>query len=370
MLYRILALIRKEFLSILRDPKSRMIIILPLFTQLFIFAFAVTLDVDHVSIGIYNRDNGKESFDLIQRFEGSPTFHKFTHINSQKELDDFVDRQKGILVLSIDETFSKKLNEGGNPQVQLILDGRKSNTAQIVVGYAQEIIKQYENEFIQAKDPFYIPSITLIPNNKYNPNLIYLWFTVPGLLAILSMLQALVITALSVAREKELGTFDQLLVSPLTSLEILIGKTVPAIVIGIFAGTAILLAGIFIFQIPFTGSFLLLYLSLFVYVCSIVGVGLFLSSLCHTQQQAVLATFVFMTPAVILSGFATPIENMPQWLQYATYLNPAKYFLIISRGLFLKQMPFAIVMHNLWPIALMALGTLSFAGFFFHVRHQ
>jgi len=182
------------------------------------------------------------------------------------------------------------------------------------------------------------------------------------------MIVGLLITSLSVARERELGTFDQLLVSPLQPFEILLGKTIPAIILGFFEGTVVILASIFVFQIPFTGSFATLYLSMFIFICSIVGYGLFISSLCSTQQQAILGTFVFMTPAVLLSGFATPIENMPEWLQMATYLNPFKYFLIICKGIFLKEMPFHMVMDYTWPMLILAILNLSGATWFFRKR--
>ena len=182
------------------------------------------------------------------------------------------------------------------------------------------------------------------------------------------MLVGFIVTALSVARERELGTFDQLLVSPVTPPEILLGKTLPALIIGTLEGIVILLAGIFVFQIPFTGSFIYLLMGLIVFVSSIVGVGLFISSLCSTQQQAILGTFIFMTPAVTLSGFATPIENMPDWLQTLTYLNPLRYYLIIAKGVFLKAMPFHMVMQNIWPLALIAIVNMMGADLFFRRR--
>jgi ABC-2 type transport system permease protein len=182
------------------------------------------------------------------------------------------------------------------------------------------------------------------------------------------MLVGLVVTALSIARERELGTFDQLLVSPLIPLEILIGKMVPAIIIGMIEGTIIVLVGVFLFGIPFHGSVFLLYLSMFVFICSIVGIGLFISSLAQTQQQALLGTFVFMSPSIMLSGFATPIENMPTWLQPITYLIPLRYYLVIAKGIFLKAMPLHIVLGQIWPMVLIACFTLSASVWFFRRR--
>lgn len=182
------------------------------------------------------------------------------------------------------------------------------------------------------------------------------------------MLVGLLVTALSVARERELGTFDQLLVSPVSPGEILLGKIIPGTIIGMCEGSIILLVGVLLFQVPFTGSLLLYYASMFLFVNSVVGFGLFISSLCNTQQQAILGTFVFMSPAVLLSGFATPIENMPDWLQVVTYANPLRYFLIVSKGIFLKAMPFHIVARTIWPLIPIAAVSLTIAGWLFRRR--
>jgi ABC-2 type transport system permease protein len=184
------------------------------------------------------------------------------------------------------------------------------------------------------------------------------------------MLVSLIITALSIARERELGTFDQLLVSPLLPIEILLGKSIPAVIIGMIEGTIIIAAAVFIFGVPFTGSLGYLYLGMFVFICSVVGVGLFISSLSSTQQQAILGGFIFMAPAVLLSGFATPVENMPSWLQYITYANPLRYYLVIAKGVFLKAMPLSIVLNNVWPMIIIAFFTLSLSTWFFRHRLQ
>ncbi len=369
MINRILALIVKEILAVLRDKKSRMVLIVPPITQLFVFAFAATLDVKNVPIGILNRDSGQPSYELVQRFYGSPTFNKILYLQSVADISRLIDTQQVTLVIHIDEQFSRNLKAGKPADIQFILDGRKSNTAQIVQGYAFRIIDQFNRDFaLQAGLP--LQSTDLVTRNWFNPNLLYEWFNIPNLMGILTMLVGLIVTSLSVARERELGTFDQLLVSPLQPTEILIGKTVPAIVIGMVEGSIILLAAIFIFRIPFTGSVWLLYSSLFVFISAVVGVGLFISSLSMTQQQAILGTFVFMSPAVMLSGFATPIENMPSWLQTLTLANPLRYFLVVVKGVFLKSMPAAMIFENTWPMAIIAACTLTGAGWFFRRRLQ
>lgn len=367
MFNRILSLIIKEFLAILRDKKSRAVLIFPPIIQLFIFTFAATLDVKNVPIGILNRDNGAQGFELVQRFHGSPMFNKIVYLNSVQEITPFIDNIYGVMVVSLDQQFSRNLEAGREADVQLILDGRRSNTTQIVAGYAQQIIQQFNHDFT-TKAQIKQQNTEVIPRFWFNPNLLYYWYNIPSLTGILTMLVAVLLTALSVARERELGTFDQLLVSPATPFEILVGKTVPAVVIGMMEGTVIIAVGVFIFQVPFTGSLWLLYLSMFVFICSIIGIGLFISTLANTQQQSVLGSFLFMSPSIILSGFATPIENMPAWLQPFSYLVPLRYFLVISKGLFLKAMPADIVLNNVWPMAIIGLFTLTGAAWFF--RHR
>ena len=344
MFLRLIAVVVKEFLATLKDPKSRISILLPPIIQLLVFTPAATLDVRNVPIGILNRDSGKQAFELTERFQGSPFFKKVTALSSEKEIAPFIDEQKGVMVLFIDETFSRNLLEKRPAPLQLILDGRKSNTAQILMGYAQSIVKQFGKE-IEKKDSSF--KAEMIPRFWYNPNLLYSWYNIPSLVATLSMLACLIVTTQSVARERELGTFDQLLVSPLSSFEILVGKTIPGVVIGMAEGIFLMALGLLIYQVPFEGSFLLFLLAQFVFVLAISGVGLLISSLSFTQQQAMLGTFVFMLPSILLSGFATPVENMPLWLQPVTYLIPLKYMLILSKGIFLKAMPASMIFKQI-----------------------
>ena len=274
-----------------------------------------------------------------------------------------------MVVVHFPQNFSSDISAGRSTTVQLILDGRRSNAAQIVNGYIIEIINRYSLN-LESQATLKQQAIQVDDRNWFNANLLYLWFTIPSLVCILSMLIALVITSLSVARERELGTFEQLLVSPLGPYEILLGKTIPAIIIGLLEGALIWLAGYLFFGVPFIGSFWLMIFTLFAFVFSIVGVGLFISAMSKTQQQAVLGTFIFMVPAVTLSGYASPIENMPVWLQYFTNLNPMKYVLISVKGLFLKDMPFSLVWHNTWPLFIIGLVTLPIAGWAFTKRTE
>ena len=367
MFRRVYTLIIKEILAVWQDRSSRLILIIPPLIQLFVFAFAATLDVTNMSIAILNRDYGKISYELTQRFQGCPYVKKIKYLDHVKQIKEVINNQKAIMVVHIDEQFSRNLLANKSGQVQLILDGRKSNTAQIVQGYAYQIIRQYNLDLAQKLN-FATPSTVLISRNWFNPNLIYSWFTVPGLVALLTMFTGVLITSLTIARERELGTFDQLLVSPLNSIDILIGKAIPGIIFGLGEGTIILIAAVLFFQIPFTGSLFFLYFSMFFFICSVIGIGLFLSSICKTQQQALLATFVFMSSSVLLSGFGTPIENMPIWLQNATYINPLRFMLVIVRGIFLKDLPFGNILRNLCPIILSAVANLAIASWFFRKK--
>lgn len=364
---RIFSLIQKELIGVWRDPKTRISLLAPPMIQLLIFTFAATLDVKNVHIGILNRDNGEQGFELVQRFQGSTTFSHITFLPAVEEIAPFIDQQKGAMVVSIGQEFSRNLDANKRAEVQLILDGRKSNSAQVIAGYATSIIDRFSEDH-SVKAGFYQQNAHLIPRNWFNPNLLYYWYNIPSLVATLSMLTCLIVTSISVARERELGTFDQLLVSPLIPFEILAGKIVPGVIVGCLEGLLLLTVGIFIFQVPFTGSFPLFVLSLVIFISSIGGVGLFISSLCTTQQQAMLGTFIVMVPSVMLSGFATPIENMPYWLQPFTYAIPLKYMLIISKGIFLKEMQASIVLNNLWQLVLIALITLFGAGWLFRRR--
>lgn len=367
MLYRILTLVRKELLAVLRDPKSRISIIVPPLMQMLIFAFAATLDVKNVPIGILNRDNGKQGFELVQRFHGSPMFTKIIYLQAVEEIAPFIDNQRGLMVVSIDQQFSRNLDQKKKAVIELILDGRRSNSAQIAAGYTNSIVQRFNNDFA-AQTEIKQQNTVLVPRNWFNPNILYLWYNIPSLVSTLSMLVCLIVTTQSVARERELGTFDQLLVSPLLPGEILLGKMIPGIILGMVEGLLMLLIGIFILEVPFTGSIFLFIFAQLIFVSAISGIGLFISSMSATQQQAMLGTFVFMLPSILLSGFATPIENMPTWLQPVTYLIPIRYMLVISKGLFLKAMPANIVFHNVWPMAIIGCFTIVGAGLFFRRR--
>ncbi|OCP16140.1 ABC transporter permease [Ensifer sp. LC163] len=364
---RLKALIVKELLAVLRDPKGRAILIGPPILQLLVFSYAATLEVTNVDIMVLNRDSGHWGHELVERIDGSPTFRSIAFTDDQNEVRDAIDRQRAIAAVEIGPTFSRDVEAGRPAEVQIILDGRRSNASQIVSGYLGRIVGALAADTPAGKRSA-SEAIAVVPRNWFNPNLTYQWFMVPNLVASIALLIGLIVTALSIARERELGTFDQLMVSPLRTHEILIGKLIPPMMIGLFHITVYILAAVFIFGVPLRGSLFLLYGSAVFYLAAVVGLGLFISALSMTQQQAILGAFLFMVPAMLLSGFATPIENMPTWLQPVTLVNPLRYFLVIVKGVFLKDIPLAEVVHQTIPLCIIALVTLSAASWLFRRR--
>lgn len=372
---RLRAQIVKELLSTLRDPRSRFVLIVPPLLQLVVFSYAATLDVKNVDVAVLDDDRGAISRELIQRIESASFVGELTPVRSLEELQSRIDRQDALLAVHFAPSFSADA-ASGTGSVQVLLDGRRGNAAQIALGYLGSIARELSLELATTRGPTSGAAgtaetrVAAVTRHWFNPNLVYVWFIVPSLSGILAMFISLLVTALSIARERELGTFDQLLVSPATSLEIIVGKTVPTLLVGTTLALVMILAGIFIFRIPFTGSFWLLLACLVLFIVSIVGIGLMLSAICQTQQQAILGTFALGIPTVLISGFATPVENMPGWLQVAAQASPLKHFLVIVQGSFVKALPPSDVFANAWPMALIACVTFSAALVFTQRRLQ
>lgn len=365
---RLRALIIKELLAVLRDPRARMILIGPPLIQLLVFSYAATLEVKNVDIAVLDRDSGRWSTELLHRIDGAPTFRAITRVEDSAAMRRAIDLQEALAGIEIGPSFSRDIAAGRPASVQIILDGRRSNAAQIVAGYLNQIVRTLANDAALPGRP--VAAAITVPRNWFNPNLDFIWFTVPNLIAVIALLIGLIVTALSIARERELGTFDQLMVSPLRTHEILIGKLLPPLLIGLVHVTLYVLAALFIFEVPLRGSLFLLYGSAVFYLAALVGLGLFISALSATQQQAILGAFLFMVPATLLSGFATPIDNMPSWLQPVTLINPLRYFLAIVRGVFLKAVPLSEIVANTVPLILIAMVTLSAAAWLFRRRME
>lgn len=364
---RILALVVKELLSILQDAKSRVVVIAPPILQLIIFGYAATFDLNRVPFAVLDQDRSAASRELLAQFSGSKNFVLMQTLTTEKDIAELVNTRTVTMVVHIHPQFERDLFLGRPAQVQVILDGRNSNTAMIAQSYARTMVERFSQDWLQRRGkPASRVQVEL--RAWYNPNLESRWFFIPGLVGMITQVVVLLVTALSVAREREQGTFDQLLVTPLKPLEILIGKAMPGLIIGFFEGTVILLLAVFWFGIPFQGSLVTFYTGLFLFLLSGIGVGLMISSLAVTQQQGLMGAFMFLVPAVILSGFATPIANMPQFVQWLTYLNPMRYFLIVVRGVFLEGTPMALMVHEFWPMAVIGLVNLSLAALLF--RHR
>jgi ABC-2 type transport system permease protein len=357
-LTRLRAQFIKEVLSILRDPRSRMVVFVPPLLQLLVFAFAATLEVRNVDVAVYNQDAGRWSHEMIQRLDRATFINHVRYVENPGQLGDLIARGKVIAALDFPADFSRAITAGRTGQVQVLVDGRRSNSGQITVGYLSTIAADVGAGVVAADAS---PPTPVSVRNGFNPNLTYRWFIVPGLTGILALFSALLITSLSIARERELGTFDQLLVSPTSTLEIIISKSLPALAIGTLLGLLMVAAATGLFRIPFTGSFGLLLASLMLFILSVVGIGLMISAISMTQQQAILGAFAIGVPAVLMSGFATPVGNMPVVLQWLAQAIPLTHFLTIVEGVFLKAMSATDILADLWPLAVIAVVTLGLA---------
>jgi len=371
MLERIRRLVIKEFLAIFRDPASRMVVIVPPLVQLLVFSFAATLEVRNAGLGIYNEDVGVLGRELVARFEAIPvTFSRVISCSNDQEVREVLDSQQALAIVHIPQDFSRSLESGQIPVVQVLLDGRLSNASMVVQAYIGRIVRQFVQERQLNMPPRHSSVDQIVPVTRvwFNENTSPMWSSVPALLAILTNLVALLVTSLSVARERELGTFDQLLVSPLRPAEILIGKAVPAFVIAYLEGGLMVGAVIIVFGIPFRGSLVLLAMAMFVFLLAIVGIGLWISSLAATQQQALLASFTYMVPAVLLSGFATPVENIHPIIRWLSDIDPLRYMVAISRMVFLEDPSLDVIVPYVAPLLPIAAFTLFSAAWLF--RHR
>jgi ABC-2 type transport system permease protein len=367
MVYRIFCLVVKEFLALLKDKKSRVVIVVPPILQLLVFGYAATYDLRDVPYAVYNEDRGAASRDLVSAFRYSLALQEVARLNQEAQIAPLIDRQAVRLVLHIGPHFSRDLLLGRTTSVQVIVDGRNSNTASLLLNDVQTIVGRFNTQWATQIGQSGAP-VHLVVRAWYNPNLESRWFLVPGIVGLLTLVVTMLVTALSVAREREQGTFDQLLVTPLRPIEILIGKALPGLFIGVIEASAIVLIAVLWFEVPLRGSLLTLYTGLVLFVISAIGVGLMISSLSATMQQGLLGAFLFLVPAIILSGFTTPIANMPPLIQAFTRLNPMRYFLVILRAAFLEGTPFYLLINQLWPMLMIAAVSLTLAGYLFRRR--
>lgn len=361
-LARTLALIRKELLALLKDPSSRTLLFAPAVLQALLFGYGATYDLTHVPYAVLDQSRGAASTDLLARLDGTGVFKRVATLATSSQIAEMIDGGDALLVISIPSDFEARLASGRQAPLQVILDGRNSSTAGSASGYVSSIVASYNQSLGNTS------SITVVRRAWFNPNLESRWNMMPALIASLSMLQTLLLAALSVAREREQGTFDQLLVTPFTPLQILIGKALPSILLGLVQSTIIFLIILFWFQIPMNGSVWLLYLGLFMFTVAAVGIGLSISAVSLTMQQAMLYTFILVMPLMLLSGLLTPVRNMPAILQLATYVNPLRFGIDLVRRVYLEGAGFGDVAFDFVPLLIVAALTLPLAAWLF--RHR
>jgi ABC-2 type transport system permease protein len=369
LLLRLRALIGKEFLAIWKDPKSRFVVIVPPILQFILFGYAATFDVTSVDYAVMDQSQSVHSRALLANIESSPAFHFVGQLKSEAEINRSINNEQVAIVIQIQSDFEDQLSHEGSAAIQVIADGRNSNVAAVALGYIGRIVSNYNLE--QAATSGQSSAwIDLQDRAWFNPNLLSRWYIVGVLPATIGMVIVLILASLSVAREREFGTFDQLMVAPFRPWEILVGKAMPGIVFGLGEGLLLSIGAVYWFGVPFKGSFLALLITLLLFFIAIVGLGLLISSVSTSMQQGLLGAFIFIMPAVILSGFTASIKNMPEWLQYVTYINPLRYAVTALRQIFLEGGDLLFVWPQLWPMLLIASVTLPTAAWMFRHRSQ
>ena len=356
---RIYTLLVKEFLQALRDPRMRAVIFLAPVVQLIVFGYAVTMDVKNIRTVVYDLDRTPESRELLSRFFASGYFKPVEYVSHVNRIRDLMDRGKTDTAIQINRGFSAKLTAYEKVSIQMILDGTDSNTASIVTAYTAQIIQKYNRDL--AIEAVGLPEgaslnkgIDLRSRAWFNVNLESRMFVIPGVVALIGTIVMLLLTSMAIVREREVGTMEQLIVTPLRPVELILGKIIPFGLIGLFDMALIMVVAVFWFEIPMRGSIFLIFISTLLFLLPTLGTGLFISTISTTQQQAMMTTFFFDFPAILLSGFVFPISSMPNIVQWITYANPLRYFLVIIRGIFLK----GVGVEVLWP-HMMAMGILG-----------
>jgi ABC-2 type transport system permease protein len=353
-------LCKKELLATLKDPATRIVLIVPIILQSIIFGYAATYNLDKVPYACVDNSKSKTSIEFLSKLDGTGVFQRVETLMNAGQIARSIDSDKAMMVISIDSDFEKKLSKGETASIQVITDGRNTTTGAVALGYINDIVEELNTQKNGGK-----LLIKMETRTWYNPNLITRWSFMPGMIAALSLIQILMLAGLSVAREREQGTFDQLLVTPLSSTEILIGKAVPPLLLGILQVTFVLLSCVLWFKIPMSGSLLTFYLTVLIFTISCIGIGLSISAVSSSMQQVMVYTFVLIMPMILLSGLATPIRNMPEILQIATYANPMRFGVEAIRRVYLEGSTLAQIAHNFVPMAVVAIITMPLAVWLF-----
>jgi ABC-2 type transport system permease protein len=367
MFERLKSMLIKEFIQVLRDRRMRFVIfVIPIF-QTIVFGYAVNTDVRNVDTAVYDQDNSRQSRELVARFERSGYFRIREYVASEARLRYLLDRGEVKLVIRIDHGFAAKITASSMAPVQLILDGSDSNTAGIILSYAAKLADAYNTElqgrqlriFTGTNAP--LPQVELRSRAWFNDNLESRNFYVPAVIANIVFIITMILSSMAVVREKEVGTMEQLIVTPIRKSEFILGKTLPFVIIGFIDVAAITLAATLWFHVPLRGSLLLLFVATGLFLMSSLGFGLFISTTSRTQQQALMSAFFFIFPAMLLSGFAFPIDSMPRPVQWLTFINPLRYYLVIIRDTFLKGSGITILWPEMLALLLLGVTILSFA---------
>ncbi len=366
MFARIKQMLIKEFIQVFRDKRTRFVLIIPPIVQMLVFGYAATFEIKNVPAVVLDLDHSQESRELISRFTASPYFNVKRQLTSSGELGEIIQRGDAMIGIEIDAGFAQKLRKGETAPVQVIVDATNSNTALIASSYISQIAssfsKQNQLDRVSRIAPQLVslmPSVELAQRPWYNTDLRSRWFFVPGVIGSLTLVLVIVLTAFAVVREREIGTLEQIMVTPIRPYEFILGKTLPFFLIGLVDVTLIATVGTLWFQVPFRGSIFVLFSGAVLFLICMLGVGLLISTVSSTQQQAMVTAFFFIMPAITFSGFGFPLATMPQWMQILSYVIPLRYFLIVLRGVYLKGVGFSI----LWPqmAAMAGLGTLLLA---------
>lgn len=352
MLARIWQLVVKEFIQVLRDPRARFSLIVPPIIQMIVFGYAATFDVHNVATAILDRDNSQESRELVSHFASSGYFQITEMLTDRAQINDLIDRGRVTLAIQILPGFAQDLHKRKDASVQVILDGTNSNTALIALGYVNQIAQQYQQDYrrdylnrIAPLASAMIPEVRLQERPWFNESLEDRMYFVPGTIGTLMMVMVMTLTAFAIVREREIGTLEQIMVTPIRPIELILGKTIPYMVIALVELLIISLVGVFWFGVPLRGSVLILLGGSLLFIAGVLGTGLFISTISSNQQQAMVVSFFFIQPAITLSGFGFPITSMPLVLQWVTLADPLRYYLVVLRGTFLK----GIGMDVLWP---------------------
>ena len=366
-LRRLINICRKEFMVVLKDPANRALLILPAILQSLIYGYVATYDLSHASYALLDQSHSRASSDLIARLDGSGVFERVATLDNETQIAAIIDAQKALMVIHIGPRFEQALYGGEATPIQVIVDARNSTTAGNASAYLGGVISQFNSAWRDQRGGSK-PPLNVDARAWFNPTLDTRWNFLPALVASLSMMQTMMLTALSVAREREQGTFDQLLVTPYTPAEIMVGKAVPPILVGLFQSTVILLISIVWFKIPFAGSLFTLYTGLLLFTVASVGIGLSISALSASMQQAMLYTFVLMMPLVLLSGLTTPVANMPKAMQLLTSVNPLRYAIDLVHRVYLEGVGLGAVVGDIIPLLIISALTLPLAGWLFRNR--